>query len=106
MSSGVNSPPGAVSAATRELERIFDGLNDEQARAVATTRGPVVILAGAGSGKTTTIARRIANQIATGEFEPKNILAVTFTTKAAGELVERLTRLGAGGVPTRTFHAA
>lgn len=85
---------------------LFDGLNAEQARAVTAVRGPVVILAGAGSGKTTTITRRIAHQIASGEFEPKNILAVTFTTKAAGELVERLGRLGAGGVPAKTFHAA
>jgi DNA helicase-2/ATP-dependent DNA helicase PcrA len=85
---------------------LFDGLNAEQARAVAVVRGPVVILAGAGSGKTTTITRRIAHQITSGEFEPKNILAVTFTTKAAGELVERLGRLGAGGVPAKTFHAA
>ncbi len=88
------------------LEAIFDGLNAEQSLAVATTRGPVVILAGAGSGKTTTITRRIANQIVTGEFEPQNILAVTFTTKAAGELAYRLGGLGASGVPARTFHAA
>lgn len=90
----VNGSPGAVPGGPRRLrERIFEGLNDEQARAVAATRGPVVILAGASSGKTTTITRRIANQIVTGEFEPKNILAVTYTTKAAGELIERLARV-------------
>jgi DNA helicase II / ATP-dependent DNA helicase PcrA len=81
-------------------------LNSEQRRAVETVHGPVCILAGAGSGKTTTITRRIAHQVRSGEFEAKNILAVTFTTKAAGELAERLERLGAPGVPAKTFHAA
>jgi DNA helicase-2/ATP-dependent DNA helicase PcrA len=88
------------------IERVFVGLDPEQQRAVETIRGPVVILAGAGSGKTTTITRRIAHQVVSGAFEPKNILAVTYTTKAAGELGERLTKLGAGGVPAKTFHAA
>jgi DNA helicase II / ATP-dependent DNA helicase PcrA len=85
---------------------IFDGLNPEQRRAVEAVRGPVCILAGAGSGKTTTITRRIANQVATGVFRPTEILAVTFTDKAATEMRERLARLGAGGVPARTFHSA
>jgi DNA helicase II / ATP-dependent DNA helicase PcrA len=85
---------------------IFEGLNAEQRRAVECLHGPVCILAGAGSGKTTTITRRIAHQVVAGEFEPKNILAVTFTTKAAGELADRLAALGAPGVPAKTFHAA
>ena len=85
--------------------RIFDGLNDEQARAVSAVRGPVVILAGAGSGKTTTITRRIANQVATGAFATDEILAVTFTEKAAKEMGRRLSSLGARGVRARTFHA-
>jgi DNA helicase-2/ATP-dependent DNA helicase PcrA len=69
-------------------------------------RGPVCILAGAGSGKTTTITRRVAHQVASGAFAPGEILAVTFTDKAATEMRERLARLGATGVPARTFHAA
>ncbi|MGH3093312.1 MAG: ATP-dependent helicase [Gaiellaceae bacterium] len=85
---------------------IFDGLNPEQRRAVEAVRGPVCILAGAGSGKTTTITRRIANQVATGAFRPTEILAVTFTDKAATEMRERLAGLGAAGVPARTFHSA
>ncbi len=85
---------------------IFDGLNPEQRRAVDAVRGPVCILAGAGSGKTTTITRRIANQVATGAFGADQILAVTFTDKATGELRERLTALGARGVQARTFHSA
>src|SRR5438128_7361061 len=89
-----------------DVDRIFAGLNPEQRRAVETVRGPVCILAGAGSGKTTTITRRIANQVAIGEFEPHEILAVTFTDKAATEMRGRLERLGVGGVTARTFHSA
>jgi len=87
-------------------DRILAGLTPEQRRAVETARGPVCILAGAGSGKTTTITRRIAYQVVTGAFAPTQILAVTFTDKAAGEMRSRLDALGAGGVPARTFHAA
>ncbi len=86
--------------------RIFEGLNPEQRRAVEAVRGPVCILAGAGSGKTTTITRRIANQVVTGAFLPTQILAVTFTDKAATEMRGRLARLGAGNVVARTFHSA
>jgi DNA helicase II / ATP-dependent DNA helicase PcrA len=85
---------------------IVDGLNPEQRRAAERVTGPVVILAGAGSGKTTTITRRIANQVATGAFDASQILAVTFTDKAAGELRARLAALGAARVQARTFHAA
>jgi DNA helicase-2/ATP-dependent DNA helicase PcrA len=88
------------------VERIFAGLNPEQAHAVETVRGPVCILAGAGSGKTTTITRRVANQVAGGTFEAGQILAVTFTDKAAGEMRARLAGLGVEGVTARTFHSA
>jgi DNA helicase-2/ATP-dependent DNA helicase PcrA len=81
-------------------------LNAEQRRAADTVRGPVCILAGAGSGKTTTITARIARQVETGAFAPGEILAVTFTDKAAGEMRARLEALGARGVRARTFHAA
>jgi DNA helicase-2/ATP-dependent DNA helicase PcrA len=87
-------------------ETVFEGLNAEQRAAVEAVTGPVCILAGAGSGKTTTITRRIANQVLTGAFEPFQILAVTFTDKAAGEMRARLQRLGAHGVQARTFHSA
>jgi DNA helicase II / ATP-dependent DNA helicase PcrA len=87
-------------------ETVFDGLNPQQRAAVETVRGPVCILAGAGSGKTTTITHRIANQVLTGTFQPSQILAVTFTDKAAGEMRSRLERLGAHGVQARTFHSA
>ena len=85
---------------------LLEGLNAEQRRAVEAVRGPVCILAGAGSGKTTTITRRIANQVATGTFPASAVLAVTFTDKAAAEMRRRLEALGVRGVAARTFHAA
>jgi DNA helicase-2/ATP-dependent DNA helicase PcrA len=66
----------------------------------------VCILAGAGSGKTRTITRRIAQQVVTGAFAPTQIMAVTFTDKAAGELKQRLAELGVSGVRASTFHSA
>jgi DNA helicase-2/ATP-dependent DNA helicase PcrA len=84
----------------------LEGLNPEQRRAAEAVRGPVCILAGAGSGKTTTITRRIAQQVATGTFPANRIMAVTFTDKAAGELKARLGALGAPGVRASTFHSA
>jgi DNA helicase II / ATP-dependent DNA helicase PcrA len=87
-------------------EAILARLNDAQREAVTAARGPVAILAGAGTGKTTTITHRIAYQVASGAFGPGQILAVTFTERAAGELKARLARLGAQGVEARTFHAA
>ncbi len=85
---------------------VLDGLNPEQRRAADAVRGPVCILAGAGSGKTTTITRRIAQQVAVGAFAPSQILAVTFTEKAAGVMKSRLAALGVSGVAARTFHSA
>jgi len=81
-------------------------LNAEQRRAVEAVRGPVCILAGAGSGKTTTITHRIARQVTTATFRADEILAVTFTDKAARELRARLEALDAPGVRARTFHSA
>jgi DNA helicase II / ATP-dependent DNA helicase PcrA len=90
-----------------DLERLnLDRLNAEQRRAVETVSGPVCILAGAGTGKTTTVTYRIAQQVATGTFSAGEILAVTFTDKAAGELRSRLAALGAQGVRASTFHSA
>jgi DNA helicase-2/ATP-dependent DNA helicase PcrA len=89
-----------------DAERIFAGLNPEQRAAVEATRGPVCILAGAGTGKTTTITRRIAWQVASGAFAAPDLVAVTFTVKAAGELRGRLAALGVEGVRASTFHSA
>jgi DNA helicase-2/ATP-dependent DNA helicase PcrA len=87
-------------------EDVFAGLNAQQRAAVEAVRGPVCILAGAGSGKTTTITRRIANQVLSAAFRPTEILAVTYTDKAAGEMRARLDQLGARGIQARTFHSA
>jgi len=88
------------------VDAILEGLNSEQRRAAEAVRGPVCILAGAGSGKTTTITRRIACQVASGACRSDEILAVTFTDKAAAEMRGRLARLGVDGVEARTFHSA
>jgi DNA helicase-2/ATP-dependent DNA helicase PcrA len=82
------------------------GLNAAQREAALAVRGPVAILAGAGTGKTTTITHRVAHQVQCGAFEASRILAVTFTDKAAGELKARLHALGVQGVEARTFHSA
>jgi DNA helicase-2/ATP-dependent DNA helicase PcrA len=89
-----------------DAERILEGLNPEQRAAAETTRGPLCILAGAGTGKTTTITRRIAWQVESGAFPSRHIVAVTFTDKAAGELRARLRALGVDGVRASTFHSA
>jgi DNA helicase-2/ATP-dependent DNA helicase PcrA len=68
--------------------------------------GPVAVIAGAGTGKTRAITYRIAYGVATGAYNPTSVLAVTFTTRAAGELRARLQQLGAHGVQARTFHSA
>ena len=88
------------------VDRIVADLNPAQREAALATRGPVVILAGAGTGKTTTVTHRIAVQVASGDFGAEHVLAVTFTEKAAGELKARLGQLGVRGVEARTFHAA
>jgi len=97
----------ARTAAEREA-RILSNLNPEQARAVTTTEGPLLILAGAGSGKTRVLAHRIAYLIGVKRVPPWSILAVTFTNRAAAELRERIIHLaGEAGkdVQAGTFHA-
>jgi DNA helicase-2/ATP-dependent DNA helicase PcrA len=81
-------------------------LNPAQREAVETTVGPLCILAGAGTGKTRVISRRVAYAIATGAVHPGHVLVVTFTDKAATEMRERLAALGFPGVQAKTFHAA
>ncbi len=90
------------------------GLDDEQREAVLAARGPVCVLAGAGTGKTRTITQRIAQLAASGHVAPGQVLAVTFTQRAAGEMRSRLRALeaaggagsGVGSVQALTFHAA
>lgn len=87
-------------------EDILAGLDNEQRQAATALHGPVRILAGAGTGKTRAITHRIAYGVATGVYNPYNVLAVTFTARAAAEMRSRLRDLGAHGVQARTFHAA
>ena len=87
-------------------DQVLEGLDPEQREAAEAVRGPVCILAGAGTGKTRAITHRIAYATRIGAIPPGQLLAVTFTARAAGELRTRLRALGAGGVQARTFHAA
>lgn len=82
------------------------GLDPEQREVATTLRGPVCVLAGAGTGKTRAITHRIAYGVRAGVLQPASVLAVTFTNRAAGEMRGRLRTLGAGGVQARTFHSA
>lgn len=87
-------------------EGALRGLDERQLEAVQTLRGPVLVLAGAGTGKTRVITHRIAHGVDTGAYSPGRVMAVTFTAKAAGEMRGRLRALGVEGVAARTFHAA
>ena len=89
-----------------DADAVLRGLDPEQQEAARAVRGPVCILAGAGTGKTRAITHRIAYQVRSGAVPPGQLLAVTFTARAAGELRTRLRGLGAHGVQARTFHAA
>ena len=88
------------------VPQLLQGLDPEQREVAEALRGPVRVLAGAGTGKTRAITHRIAHGVATGVYAPTEVLAVTFTTRAAGEMRGRLHRLGAPGVQARTFHSA
>ena len=87
-------------------EQLLAGLDPEQRQVAETLRGPLCVIAGAGTGKTRAITHRIAYGVATGVYRPERVLAVTFTVRAAAEMRERLGQLGASSVQARTFHAA
>ena len=87
-------------------EEILAALDDEQRAVALATRGPVCVIAGAGTGKTRAVTHRIAYASAIGAMDPTKILAITFTARAAGEMRTRLRGLGVPTVAARTIHAA
>ena len=95
-----------VRGARHERPRARRVSTNGSSRRSTTLRGPVVVLAGAGTGKTRVITHRIAHGVDTGAYSPGRVMAVTFTAKAAGEMRGRLRALGVEGVAARTFHAA
>ncbi len=105
---------GRDSPAAQGPDAVLAALDPEQREVARAIRGPVCVLAGAGTGKTRAVAHRIGYAVATGFVRPDRVLAVTFTTKAAGELRGRLRLLGSLAVPgagleqvqARTFHSA
>ena len=97
-----NAHPGARPDAARLLE----ALDPDQREVAEHLEGPLCVLAGAGTGKTRAITYRIAHGVATGAYQATQVLAVTFTARAAGEMRSRLADLGVPGVQARTFHAA
>ncbi|MFB7181582.1 ATP-dependent DNA helicase UvrD2 [Streptomyces sp. NPDC056257] len=107
MTSATHSPsfPGGPGSAD-SADAVLLGLDPEQREVATTLRGPVCVLAGAGTGKTRAITHRIAYGVRSGQLMPASVLAVTFTNRAAGEMRGRLRALGAGGVQARTFHSA
>ena len=89
-----------------DLDPLLADLDEAQRSAVSTVRGPLCILAGAGTGKTRVITRRVAYALSTGAVDPLEVLVVTFTDKAATEMRDRLAALGRRRVAAFTFHAA
>ncbi|WP_176960961.1 DNA helicase PcrA [Lentibacillus cibarius] len=90
------------------MDKLLNGLNNEQKKAVQHTEGPLLIMAGAGSGKTRVLTHRIAYLLKEKDVSPRSILAITFTNKAAREMKERVNKLiGAGGeqIWVSTFHS-
>ena len=89
-----------------DASRLLEALDPDQREVAEHLEGPLCVLAGAGTGKTRAITYRIAHGVATGAYQATQVLAVTFTARAAGEMRSRLADLGVPGVQARTFHAA
>jgi DNA helicase-2/ATP-dependent DNA helicase PcrA len=105
---GTRTPERCGTIGRMEADQLLAALDPEQRAVALASRGPVCVLAGAGTGKTRAITHRIAYAVATGVVNPAQVLALTFTVRAAGELRGRLRSLGGGAEAVRatTFHAA
>ena len=105
---GTRMPERCGTIGRMEADQLLAALDPEQRAVALAVRGPVCVLAGAGTGKTRAITHRIAYAVATGVVNPAQVLALTFTVRAAGELRGRLRSLGGGAEAVRatTFHAA
>src|SRR5436305_8100960 len=102
-------PERTRTAPSEDLDTLLEGLNDPQRQAVTHGAGPLLILAGAGSGKTRVLTHRIAFLVGIGEVEADQLLSITFTNKAAQEMRERVELLlgrRTRGMWVMTFHAA
>jgi len=88
------------------MSALIEALDSNQRKVALSLLGPVRVLAGAGSGKTRALTHRIAYGVETGVYAPEKVLALSFTTKAAGEMRARLSALGVNDVACRTFHSA
>lgn len=95
-----------MSAPAKSLDQLLEGLDEDQKAVVTAIRGPVCVIAGAGTGKTRTITHRLAYAIGAGVIDRSKTLSLTFTAKAAGEMRVRLRNLGINNATVRTFHSA
>lgn len=106
MSTADLSRSGHSQTGPSAAQQLLSALDPEQAAVASHPVGPLIVLAGAGTGKTRAMTHRIAYGAATGAMDPRQVLALTFTAKAAGEMRSRLRALGVPGVQARTFHSA
>ena len=95
-----------MSGPAKSLDELLAGLDEDQRTVVTAIRGPVCVIAGAGTGKTRTITHRLAYAIGAGVTDASKTLSLTFTAKAAGEMRVRLRNLGINNATARTFHSA
>lgn len=100
------APSASPGGAPPTADELLAALDPDQREVASSLSGPLCVLAGAGTGKTRAITYRIAHGVVTGRYDPRRVLAVTFTARAAGEMRSRLRDLGVGAVQARTFHAA